>query len=356
MSATSGLTDDEKKKENMRKTNGFIALATAALLSLSACGGGNGSDSASASSSATSSSSEAPTKVEVKDIHGTVTVPVKPKSVVALDNRTFETLADWGVKLSAAPKDVMPAESPYVKDESVQNIGNHREPNLEVIAAANPDLVIVGQRFAKYYDQIKQLVPNASVVDFSFDVSDKSDTPGKNLVNGLKDSTTALGAIFDKNDEAKNLNEKFDKALNDAKAAYNGNDAVMAVSVSGGKIGYVAPNFGRIWGPLYEIFGWKPALEVKDATTDHKGDDISVEAIAESNPTWIFVTDRDAAVQSKAGTVPAAKDVIEGAQALANTSAVKEGKIVYAPADTYTNESIQTFTELFEILATNLKK
>ena len=42
----------------------------------------------------------------------------------------------------------MPADSAYKKDEKVQNIGNHREPNLEIIAAANPDLVIVGQRFA----------------------------------------------------------------------------------------------------------------------------------------------------------------------------------------------------------------
>ncbi|HAG42648.1 MAG TPA: iron ABC transporter substrate-binding protein, partial [Clostridium sp.] len=33
--------------------------------------------------------------VEITDVHGTVTVPVNPKNVVALDNRTFETLADW---------------------------------------------------------------------------------------------------------------------------------------------------------------------------------------------------------------------------------------------------------------------
>ncbi|EFW38049.1 hypothetical protein HMPREF9554_01447 [Treponema phagedenis F0421] len=81
-------------------------------------------------------------EVEVKDIHGTVKVKVKPEKVVALDNRTFETLADWGVKLVAVPKGVMPADSPYVKDASVKNIGNHREPNLEIIAAANPTLLL----------------------------------------------------------------------------------------------------------------------------------------------------------------------------------------------------------------------
>jgi len=94
--------------------------------------------------------------VEITDVHGTVTVPVNPKNVVALDNRTFETLADWGIELAAVPKGVMPADSPYVKDESVKDIGNHREPNLEIIAAVDPELVIIGQRFAGFYEEIKK--------------------------------------------------------------------------------------------------------------------------------------------------------------------------------------------------------
>lgn len=57
--------------------------------------------------------SDKPKTVEITDAHGKVTVPVNPKNVVALDNRTFETLADWGIKLAAAPKDVMPADSAY---------------------------------------------------------------------------------------------------------------------------------------------------------------------------------------------------------------------------------------------------
>ncbi len=103
--------------------------------------------------------------VEIIDAYGTVTVPVNPKNVVALDNRTFETLADWGIELAAVPKEVMSVDSPYVADETVLDIGNHREPNLEVIAAVEPDLVIVGQRFAKFYEDIKALVPNAAVIN-----------------------------------------------------------------------------------------------------------------------------------------------------------------------------------------------
>lgn len=293
------------------------------------------------------------TTVEVTDIYGTVTVPVNPKNVVALDNRTFETLADWGIELAAVPKGVMPADSVYVNDDAVQDIGSHNDPNLEIIAAVDPELVIVGQRFASYYEDIKALVPNAAVINLNFDVSEESAAPGDNLVNGLKNSTIALGQIFEKNAEAEQLVTAFDAAIEDAKSAYNGTDTIMSVVVSGGEIGFSAPRSGRVWGPMYEVFGWVSALEVDGATSDHQGDDISVEAIAQSNPDWLFVLDRDAAVSSASDAVPA-QDVIDNSPALQNTTAVSKGQIVYAPNDTYTNESIQTYLELFEDIASAL--
>ena len=176
--------------------------------------------------------------VEITDLHGKVTVPVNPKKVVALDNRTFETLADWGIELAAVPKSVMPADSPYVKDELVEDIGNHREPNLEIIAAVDPELVIVGQRFASFYEDIKELVPNAVVIDLNFDVSESANNPGENLVNGLKNSTIALGQIFDKNEEAEKLVSDFNQSIEDVKSSYNGKDTIMSIVVSGGDIGF----------------------------------------------------------------------------------------------------------------------
>ena len=282
-------------------------------------------------------------------------VKVNPKRVIALDNRTFETLSDWGIELAAAPKDVMPDDSPYAKDENVKNIGDHKEPNLEIIAAEEPDLIIVGQRFASFYDEIKKIAPNATVIDFSFDVSGEKEEAGKSLVEGLENSTLDLGKIFDKNEEAKKLVEDFEKSIDNVKKAYDGNSTIMSVVVSGGEIGFSAPTSGRVWGPMYEIFDWKTALEVDGSSSDHKGDDISVEAIAESNPDWIFILDRDAAVSSDKDSVPA-KDVIENSPALKNTTAITKGQLVYAPNDTYTNESIQTYIELFENIANSLSK
>lgn len=297
----------------------------------------------------------APATVEITDLHGKVTVPVNPKNVVVMDSRAFETLASWGVELAAAPKDVMPGDSAYKNDDSVQNIGNHREPNLEVIAAANPELVIIGQRFGGFYEDVKKLVPQAVVIDLNFDVSENAATPGANLVNGLRNITISLGKIFDKNEEAAQLVASFDKAIEDAKAAYNGTDSVMSVIVSGGNIGFSAPLSGRVWGPLYEVFDWVPALTVDGSTADHQGDEVSVEAIAQSNPDWLFVLDRDASTSTASESVPAA-DVIGNSPALQKITAVTKGQIVYAPNDTYTNESIETFIELLESLGQALAK
>jgi len=291
--------------------------------------------------------------VKVTDITGTVEVPLNPERIVALDNRTFQTLSDWGIKLLAVPKDVMPDSSLYKSDEAVLNVGNHREPNLEIIAACDPQLVIIGQRFVAHAEQIRELVPQAAVIDLTWDVSEKAESPGENLVNGLKTSTTTLGKIFQKEAEAEKLIADFDKAIADVKAAYNGKDTIMSLVVSGGKIGFSAPGSGRVWGPWYEIFGWVPALEIAEASANHKGDDISVEAIAQSNPDWMFVIDRDAG-SKKEGEFTLAKDVIENSEALKNLTAVKEAKIIYAPPDTYTDESIQNYLLLFSEMADKL--
>ena len=162
---------------------------------------------------------------------------------------------------------------------------------------------------------------------------------------------TALGEIFGKQEEAKKINDDFDAALNRAKKAYNGSDKVMAVNVSSGEIGYIGPGVGRTFGPVFDMLELTPALEVKDSSSNHEGDDISVEAIAQSNPDWIFVLDRDAAVAEKGETVVPAKEIISDSAPLKNTKALKEDHVVYAPADTYTNESIITYTVILNEIA-----
>ena len=96
---------------------------------------------------------------------------------------------------------------------------------------------------------------------------------------------------------------------------------------------------------MYEIFGWVPALKLRTHLQIIKVT-TSLLGYCTKQSRLILVIDRDAATSSTSDAVPA-QDVIDNSPALQNTNAVSQAKIIYAPDDTYTNESIQTYLELF---------
>ncbi|MCT1464708.1 siderophore ABC transporter substrate-binding protein [Corynebacterium sanguinis] len=297
-----------------------------------------------ASDATDTTAAQAENTVTVEDNYGVKEVPSPAQRVVALDNRSFELLDTWGIEPVAAARALVPVTIPGIGDnDNIVDIGNHREPNLEAIVAAEPDVIVSGQRFQTHDADIEKLVPDAILVDFE-------PRDGEPFDAELIRHTESLGEIFGKQEEAAQLVDDFQNALERAKAAYNPEQTVMAVNISGGEIGYVAPGVGRTWGPLFDLIGMKPALEVQNATDDHQGDDISVEAIASANPDWMLILDRDAGTRDDEGS-PAALSVIEDSAPLQNATAVKEGQLYVAPADTYTNESIITYTEILNDIA-----
>lgn len=313
----------------------FAAITTAAALALTGCSNGT---------TAPETSEPVDSVVTITDNHGSVEVPVNPQTVVALDNTIFDTLAEWDIELAAAPKGVMGSVWPeYTDNEAVADIGTHREPNLELIVAAQPDLIIGGYRFGDYYDELKAQNPQAVVIEIA-------PRDGEDEFSELKRQTEILGQIFDHEAEATELNAQLDESIDAAQAAYNGTDSVMAVNTSAGKIGYIAPGVGRALGPVFGALDLVPALEVDGASDNHQGDDISVEAIAASNPEWIFVLDRDAAfapADREAGSAPAL-ELIAQAEALKNVPAVKNDRIVVLDSNFYITEGIQAYTDAFD--------
>ena len=317
----------------------------AATSSSSATASGESSASTSASGSSSAASGGIATGATVTDMSGAeVTLPEEVDSVIATDNRTFRTLDDWGVELSAAPKQIMykgEGGPSYLQDDSVADIGNHREPDMELFVTAEPDVVFNGQRFNERKAEIDELTGDAAVVDTDFDVTQ---TP---MDEGLKKLTTLLGEATGHEADAEKLVADFDAATQRAKDAYDPEQTVMGLIASGGELSYVAPSTGRAIGPFFDMLELTPALE-QSGTDNHQGDDISVEAIAKSNPDWLIVMDRDAAIGEENAT---AAELIERSEALQDVTAVKEGNIVYLPADFYVAEDIQNHTTVMEDLA-----
>lgn len=316
------------------------SVGVVGLLALAGC-----STSAEAEPEQTAAAAES---VTIEDNTGEHEIATPPASVVALDNRTFQTLSDWGVELSAGAVALMPDTVSYLDDDAIVDIGLHSEPDLEAIVAVEPDLIISGQRFTQHNEAIAELVPDATIIDLE-------PREGEPFDEELKRQTITLGEIFGKQSEAQALVDDFDAAVERAKAAYDDADTVMAVNTSGGEIGYLAPTVGRSLGPIYDILGLTPALEVDDASDDHQGDDISVEAIASANPDWLLVLDRDAVFAAETPDYVQASEILESSEALAGVTAVTDGQIVYMPTDTYLNEGIQTYTTFLDDLADALE-
>ncbi|MDK8843047.1 ABC transporter substrate-binding protein [Corynebacterium striatum] len=327
----------------------LVASVAALSMALTACSSAEEFTSGSSDTSAASSSET--TEITLEDNFGEKKIAAPVTAPAVTDNRAFEILADWDVKIAAAPLKLVPStvRDVYNKDTVAADLGSHREPDLEALVAAEPDVIWNGQRFEQYQEDIEKLVEDVPVVDFE-------PRDNKDFFEELKRHTEALGKTFGHEEDAAKLIKDFDAAAKRAKEAYDPSKKVMAVNTSGGEIGYIAPKIGRTYGPVFDLIGMTPALEVPEGTDDHEGDDISVEAIAESNPDWILVMDRDAAI-SKEGKehVPGDKLVNENA-ALKNVTAVKEGNVYVAPADTYVNESIITYTEILNALADAFEK
>ena len=327
----------------------LVASVAALSMALTACSSAEESTSGSSDTSAASSSET--TEITLEDNFGEKKIATPVTAPAVTDNRAFEILANWDVKIAAAPLKLVPStvRDVYNKDTVAADLGSHREPDLEALVAAEPDVIWNGQRFEQYQEDIEKLVEDVPVVNFE-------PRDDKDFFEELKRHTEALGKTFGHEEDAAKLIKDFDAAAKRAKEAYDPSKKVMAVNTSGGEIGYIAPKIGRTYGPVFDLIGMTPALEVPEGTDDHEGDDISVEAIAESNPDWILVMDRDAAI-SKEGKehVPGDKLVNENA-ALKNVTAVKEGNVYVAPADTYVNESIITYTEILNALADAFEK
>lgn len=340
-----------------RPRAGLVALATAAALTLAACGSDEGTDSSSEGSAAdesadsgdsaegdTSSEEAASGTVEVEDFQGTVEVPVPAERIMVTDNRVVRAMDEWGVEIVAAPLDIFPGDLSYASDDAVTNLGNHGEPDLEAIVAADPDLVLTGYRFQDYYGDIQDLAPDAAIVDTT---TDYENAPlDEELIRQLE----LVGQSLQHEDEAQAMIDEFNASIDAATQAYDSEQTVMGLLTSGGDISYVAPVTGRSIGPVFEVLGLTPALEQEGGDSGH-GDDISVEAIAEANPDWLVVMDRDAAIAAEGDEYSSAEELIAESEALQNVTAVRSGNIVYLPADFYLTEDMQAYTELFNSMA-----
>jgi iron complex transport system substrate-binding protein len=197
----------------------FTALLAVAALALTACGGASSEE-----DSAAASSEGFPRTVE--HAMGKTEIPAKPKRVVALDASFVDAtlILDTPVVGYTDYRSINGRLPDYLGDDrttygsEAQAVGTLAEPNLEKIAALNPDLIITAKvRHEKLYDQLSKIAPTIM-----------SETTGPTWKDNIRLEAKALGEEAKAEQELSSY-EKAAKTVGDAINAKAGNPTISIV-------------------------------------------------------------------------------------------------------------------------------
>jgi len=133
-----------------------------------------------------------------------------------------------------------------------------------------------------------------------------------------------IGTIFGKEAEAKAEDEKLDADIAALKEKAAGKGKGLLILTTGGKVSAYGP--GSRFGILHDAFGVEPAAP--DLSVGNHGQPISYEFILQTNPDWLFVIDRDAAIGREGAS---AKQLLDN-DLVRQTNAWKNDHVVYLDA------------------------
>ncbi|MEF2246830.1 siderophore ABC transporter substrate-binding protein [Paenibacillus sp. IITD108] len=308
----------------MKKSLTLAILVLALTMVLAACGGKNDGNSGGASSTPSNSPSSnpssepsspaQPTEITVKHSLGEDTVPVNPQKVVVFDFGTLDTLDKLGVEVASVPQSSVPGYLEKYKDSKYVNAGALKEPDMETIHGMKPDLIIISGRQSDYYKELSEIAPTIFMgVD------------NENFMESFKSNVKTLGEIFSKQSEAEAALTEIDKKIAEIReiAAASGKNGLVILANEGNLSAY-GPN--SRFGLIHDVFGLT-AVDTKIEVSTH-GQPVTFEYIAEKNPDYLFVIDRNAVVEGSGN----AKETLNN-DLVKNTTAFKENQVAYLNPD-----------------------
>lgn len=252
-------------------------------------------------------------EVTIETAQGSQTLPEMPAKVAVLDLGVADTMMALGVMPAAVPEKLFLDHLQPLADAAAP-VGTLQEPDLEKLAAVGPDLIVVANRTAVKKDSVAQVAP---AIDMTVD--------GATLIDDAKARLAALATLFGKQTEGKALTATLDNKLAGLSDAGRDKGKALVLLTNGPKMS--AYGAGSRFGWIYEVTGMPQAGRPLDAKASH-GDAVSHEFIAETNPDWLFVLDRGAAIGAEG---PSAEATLDN-ELVRQTNAWKNGHVVYLPA------------------------
>lgn len=249
--------------------------------------------------------------VVVKHAAGETSIPDQPKKVVVFDLASLDNLSRLGVdNIVGVPEGVKPKYLESYNDAKYTKVGTLFEPNYETVASLKPDLIIIAGRSAPKFNDLAKIAPTIDLT-----------VSNNHYLADVDRNVKILGNIFNKQEQAKAEIDKLNQKLEETRKLTEGKGTGLLILTTGGKMSAFGP--GSRFGLLHSGFGIKPANDQLEV--GNHGQMVSPEFILKTNPDWLFVIDRDAAIGREGESAAKLLD-----NALVNKTKAAENKhIVY---------------------------
>lgn len=317
----------------------YLSLALAGLLALSmtACGGiaadlaAMASPKSESEAAASGSSSAAQQEITIRSLNGSketveLTVPYDPQRIAVLDMASLDILDALGLggRVVGSASTSLDYLKSYMEDKAVANLGTIKEADLEAVMASDPDVIFIGGRLASSYDALSEIAP---VIYLSTDTE-------LGVVESVRQNAAAIASMFGLEAEVEGLMADFDARIQALADAAQGHTAIVGLVTSGGF--NVLGVDGRCSMISREIGFENIGIDAQIDTATH-GNEATFEFIVEKDPDYMFVLDRDAAIQTEGAQL--AQEIVEN-ELVMDTRVYQDGHIVYLahPAVWYTAE------------------
>ncbi|MCZ2159073.1 siderophore ABC transporter substrate-binding protein [Bartonella sp. 220] len=249
--------------------------------------------------------------ITINHVSGTTSVPISPKKVVVFDLATLDNMNHLGIKaVAGVPEGKKPVYLQQFDGAEYEKIGSLFEPDYEKIATLKPDLIIISSRTQAKYKDLSKIAPTIDLT-----------VGNENSLEDIKRNVSILGKVFGKEKEAEKEIAKLNENLAEVRKETQGKGTALILMTSGGKISALGPK--SRFDIFHSAFGIAPATD--KLTVQKHGQLISPEFILETNPDWLLVIDRDAAIGREGQS---AAQLLDN-ELVQRTKAGKQNQIIY---------------------------
>lgn len=252
------------------------------------------------------------------DNNQTVVVPKSPSKVVVMNYGALDTLdaLGQGSIVVGAPLSVLPSYLEQYKNANIADTGNMKEPSIDAIKQAKPQLIIIDGRQASRTKELSKIAP---VINLSVDA--------KNYLESTKNHINVLAEITDTKQNASNLIQALNIKITNAQSVAQSNPKKAIVAIhNDGKM--VLINASSSAALIHDVLKVKRAVPffIQSMNAGDKPKPIFIDNnyVSTIKPDIIYVVDR-----SKAIGQTAMKDDFFDAKVLATSKT----EVVYLTPD-----------------------